>query len=128
MPASGASVRLGLRVLKARYLQKKGYLREQCNKLQTLPEIISRKEQELDDKHEERSSSFSSGLPLIPPSDSDGETGGSCGKDENPKATSSAPPAAKTSKSAGPSSFPPPRRVVNRRSQSHLLLRRAYSR
>ena len=74
-----ASVRLSLRVLKAKYLQKKGYLREQHGKLQKMRTAISQKEQELDEKNEERSSSFSSGSPLVPPSDSDSESGDSCG-------------------------------------------------
>ena len=79
MSATGASVRLSLRVLKAKYLQKKGYLREQHGKLQKMRTAISQKEQELDEKNAERSSSFSSGSPLVPPSDSDSESGDSCG-------------------------------------------------
>ena len=34
MPVSGTALKLRLSVLKAKYLQKKGYLREQYDKLQ----------------------------------------------------------------------------------------------
>lgn len=73
MPSTGSSLRLGLGVLKAKFLQKKGALREDHKKMRKLLAAIKQKEQELDDMEESRSSSFSSGSPLLEGSGSESE-------------------------------------------------------
>ena len=109
MPVSGTALKLRLSVLKAKYLQKKGYLREQYDKLQKLRTNIGRIEKTLDDNEDGRSSSsFSSGSPLLPASDSDGESGKEIGKDQQgdkdpePKVSTPRPKGAQPSKATPP--------------------------
>jgi len=108
MPVSGTALKLRLSVMKAKYLQKKGYLREQYGKLQKLRTDIERIEKTLDDNEDGRSSSFSSGSPLLPASDSDGESGKESGKDNQgdkdpePKVSSPHPKGAQSSKATPP--------------------------
>ncbi|CAE7560536.1 unnamed protein product, partial [Symbiodinium sp. CCMP2456] len=70
-------------------------------KLRKLRTDIERIEKNLDDQEEDRSSSFSSGSPLLPPSDSDGECGEERGKDD--KGDTDAEP-----KAGGSLAKPPP--------------------
>ena len=65
MPSDGTSIRLSLGVMKAKFLQKKDTIRKDVRKLRALRATIKNKEEELDGMEEERSSSFSSGSPLL---------------------------------------------------------------
>lgn len=82
MPSTGSSIRLGLGLMKAKFLHKKGAIRTEHKKLRKLLDTIKKKEQELDEMGEDRSSSFSSGSPVLNENTSgseeeDVETGGS---------------------------------------------------
>ena len=73
MPSDGASIRLSLGVMKAKYLQKKTARRKNYKKLQSLRSTIKKKEEELDNMEEERSESFDSGFSLLQSSGSESE-------------------------------------------------------
>ena len=59
--------------MKAKFLQKKGAIREDHKKLRKLLVSIKKKAQELDEIGEDRSSSFSSGSPVLGGSTSESE-------------------------------------------------------
>ncbi|CAE7208534.1 unnamed protein product [Symbiodinium microadriaticum] len=93
MPSDGKSIRLSLAVMKAKWSQKKDTIRKECNKLKAMRKTIKKKEEELDTMEEERSSSFSSGSPLLPSSGSESEKEDDSPADKVEATGSGVPPA-----------------------------------
>ena len=73
MSSTESSKRLALRVLKARFFQKKQIIKTQYAKLTQMRSTIRDKERELDDMEAERSATFSSGSSLFSSSDSESD-------------------------------------------------------
>ena len=73
MSSTESSKRLALRVLKARFFQKKQIIKTQYAKLTQMRSTIRDKERELDDMEAERSATFSSGPSLFSSSDSESD-------------------------------------------------------
>ena len=92
--------------MKAKWSQKKDTIRKECNKLKAMRKTIKKKEEELDTMEEERSSSFSSGSPLLPSSGSESEKEDDSPADKVEATGSGVPPA--TGKPPPKAMVPPP--------------------
>ena len=118
MSSSGSSKRLALRVLKARFNQKKEMVKTQHAKLMKMRSTIKDKEKELDDMEEDRSPTFSSGSALFAHSGNESDSDEPEKKEApalasptKPKSSGTGPPPkAATVKSAPPA---PPRPLAN---------------